>query len=503
MKLRKMFIAALFVSAILLPMRGFTGALDRGPMQQRYNQAADEMIRVPGVVGMYEQDAMAVLQQAGVAPNVEYAKGYKADLVGMEGTVIDQEPGAAGITMLGSTVTITVYWPPSAGDLPSDSGQYGNTGQGQWEEPAVNGPPPNNQEPAPQWGGGSQAPATGGGWTPPPASAPQPVLAPQPEPAQEPAAPATPRGPAPVAVPRIPSGNVAPSPQPARAVPTPRTPIKATPVLQTVTPVAPRSPAPAATPIQQQLGTKVHTSARVPDKIKRVDLKPKPVNQQQSVPATIVMTPVQQTVTPIFQGSPAPQSQSYGGQTQQDDGSCRSWYAIALDITKEAKRIATELGCAAVEPEPLWKQCIKHIDDIGQWAYFSVHLKKRWNRLVKKTSWAAIGPRDLTFGKTHNGRIFGTTGRIFITPVPIKGGHVNIRLEKEAGKSRTSVTVCSYMPGGDRIKEWYFESPRGNKNKGQVWVRDLSNMDGKLLSIHLDGKSTADTFKYSIFLENN
>ncbi|MFV1956906.1 MAG: hypothetical protein ACC669_03940, partial [bacterium] len=219
-------------------------------------------------------------------------------------------------------------------------------------------------------------------------------------------------------------------------------------------------------------------------------------DQQQSSQPVITMTPVLQTVTPVNQSMTVAEEPTY-------DGSCRSWYAIAVDITAEAQRIAKELGCAAVQPPAIWKACIKYIDKIGKWNAYNFQLKKRWNRLVKKTSWAAIGPRDLTIGKTHNGRIFGTTGRMFITPVPINKGHATIKLKKKAGKSRTSVTVCSYMPGGDRIKEWQFESPRGNKNKGQVWVRDLSNMDGKLLSIHLDGKSAADTFQYPIFLENN
>ena len=133
MKLNKLFLAAFSAAALMVPVTGFAGALDRGAPQQRYNQAADEMIRVPGTVGMYEQDAQAALQQAGVSANIQYEKKYKEDLAGMEGTVIDQEPGAGGITMLGSTVTITVYWPPAAGDLPPEGsdGQYGNDGADQ------------------------------------------------------------------------------------------------------------------------------------------------------------------------------------------------------------------------------------------------------------------------------------------------------------------------------------------------------------------------------------
>ena len=527
MKICRVAIVTLSISALLSPVLALAGALDRGPMQQRYNPAAEEMIRIPGVIGMYEQDALAVLQQAGVAPEIKYDKRYKEDLDGKEGTVIDQEPGAAGVSMLGSIVTITVYWPASMGQEPSGGnygGQYGDGGDGgQWGEPAGGASSPEYQEPAPQWGGdGGQQPAGDAGWTPPPAApASQPTMAPQP------AAPIVPVGPAPVVKPRIPSGVAAPA-----------VPVKATPVPQTVTPVTPRAPAPAKAPVQQQLDEKVPARVDIRNKMKGADRKlvpskgvstsgggiqvqpvnptVTPVSQQPPAPTPIVMTPVQQTVTPVQPTAPAtftatpvqqtvtPVNQSMTvAEEPTYDGSCRSWYAIAVDITAEAQRIAKELGCSWVQPPAMWKQCIKHIDKIGKWNAYNFQLKKRWNRLVKKTSWAAIGPRELTFGKTHNGRIIGTTGRMFITPVPINKGHVNIKINKEAGKSRTGVTVCSYMPGGDRIKEWQFESPKGNKNKGQVWIKDLSNMDGKLLSIHLDGKSAADTFKYSIFLENN
>ncbi len=521
MKLYTAGVLTLTMSCLFLPASALAGALDRGPMQQRYNPAAEDMLRVPGVVGMYEQDAMATLQQAGLAPEIRYDKNYRENLAGKEGTVISQDPGAAGVAMLGSIVSVRIYWPPSAGEIPDNAGYgdpYGNQGGGQWED-SDSGNPSSYQEPAPQWGSGG-LPDNGGGWAPPPA--PAPYAAP------EPAVSEAPRTPIPAVSPQGGTGrNRIPPPV------VPRVPVSTTPVTS-------RPPLSDETPIQRQLDTKVPARADIRDKIKGAGRKFGPrsggtagggggtgpsVNsgvtpaipapgQNSSVPLPIVATPVQQTVTPVTtapsnEGSAVPITMTPVNQSvtlteaPTQDGSCRSWYAIAVDITAEAQRIAKELGCAAVQPPAVWKACIKHIDKIGKWNAYNFQLKKRWNRLVKKTSWAAIGPRDLTFGKTHKGRLFGTTGRMFITPAPINKESVNILLKKKAGKSRTSVTVCSYMPGGDRIKEWQFESPRGNRNKGQVWTRDLSDMEGKLLSIHLDGKSTADTFQYSVFLKGN
>jgi len=113
------------------------GALDRGPMQQRYNPAAENMMRVPGVVGVYEQDALSMLQQAGLAVTVKRITKDNPKYRGKEGQVVSQVPAAGGVAMVGSTVVITVY---KRGQGYQDSG-YGD-----------------------QWGGGDDT----GGWTPPP-----------------------------------------------------------------------------------------------------------------------------------------------------------------------------------------------------------------------------------------------------------------------------------------------------------------------------------------------
>ena len=515
MKLYRVVIVTLFISGLLSPALVLAGALDRGPMQQRYNPAAEEMIRIPGVVGMYEQDALAVLQQAGVDPEIRYDKKYNEDLEGKEGTVIDQDPGAAGVSMLGSIVTITVYWPASMGEEPGSGdygGQYSDDGGGQWGEPAGTAPP-SYQEPAPQWGGGSQ-PASGAGWTPPPAPAPvpQPAMAPQP------VAPTVPVGPTPSVKPRIPFGVVAPAPQ---AAPGPAVPAKKASVPQTVAPVEPKPAARKKTPIQEQLDTKVPARVDIRNKMKGADRKITPTatqanqqqpapapfaatpvqptatqaNQQPAAPAPIVMTPVQQTVTPVnLQPSAGTAAGSLSNQTQ--SGTCGPGSVLIVDIFKKATSIAKQLGCKVVDSTG-WRQCIDFIEGIKKTRLFNLQLNKFWDHLVKNSS-LSIGPRDLTIGNTHNGTIVGKTGRMFITPAPIDNDFIKVQVTKKAGKSRTSVTICSYLPGGVQSNEWQFESPKGNKNKGQVWTKNLSNMKGKLLSIHLDGKSTANTFQYNL-----
>jgi len=84
------------------------GPLDREP-GQRQNPAAENMLRVPGVVGLYEDEAMAALQQAGLGVRLERIMDDDPRYRNREGRVVRQVPGTGGVAMVGSTVVITVY----------------------------------------------------------------------------------------------------------------------------------------------------------------------------------------------------------------------------------------------------------------------------------------------------------------------------------------------------------------------------------------------------------
>ena len=68
-------LAALFmIGFFTAPLFVYGGPLDRDPMQERYNPAAKDMLRVPGVVGSYEQEALGSLQQAGLSVSIKRIK---------------------------------------------------------------------------------------------------------------------------------------------------------------------------------------------------------------------------------------------------------------------------------------------------------------------------------------------------------------------------------------------------------------------------------------------
>ncbi|WP_020674978.1 PASTA domain-containing protein [Geopsychrobacter electrodiphilus] len=137
------------VSVLMLLVAGnaFSGTLDRGAMQERYNGSAKDMLRVPGVVGTYEQNALNLLQQSGLAVKIKRITEDLPKYAGKEGMVISQAPLSGGIAMIGSTVTVTVYKKNDGYD-----GGYSTPfiGTGAGTEP-----------PADSWGGGESYSGSG------------------------------------------------------------------------------------------------------------------------------------------------------------------------------------------------------------------------------------------------------------------------------------------------------------------------------------------------------
>jgi len=113
MKFERLFMKPLAAMLLVPLMYGsaMASALDRRASEPRNNPAVNDMVRVPGVAGMDEANAMAILQQAGLNPQVKYQRQKSNKYRGKEGYVIRQVPSVAGVAMLGSTVTITIYDP--------------------------------------------------------------------------------------------------------------------------------------------------------------------------------------------------------------------------------------------------------------------------------------------------------------------------------------------------------------------------------------------------------
>ncbi len=100
------------------------GPLDR-TSEPRTNPVVDDMLRIPGVVGLSKQEAMSTLQQAGLSPIIKTKRTTNNKHKGMEGKVISQIPYPGGVAMIGSSVTINIYMPPGYSE--------GQAGDDQWQ----------------------------------------------------------------------------------------------------------------------------------------------------------------------------------------------------------------------------------------------------------------------------------------------------------------------------------------------------------------------------------
>jgi len=149
-------LASLYASPPLL-----AGPLDRMDTGLRVNPATNSMLRVPGVVGMDYQSALATLQQAGLNPRVHMLHKRSKQYAGQEGIVVKQLPVAGGIAMLGSSVSISVYV-PDASQAPPD-----NQGNGGIDTGAV----PGQEGPAAGDNGNGTSGPDNGGFVPPAGSA--------------------------------------------------------------------------------------------------------------------------------------------------------------------------------------------------------------------------------------------------------------------------------------------------------------------------------------------
>lgn len=151
-------------------------------------------------------------------------------------------------------------------------------------------------------------------------------------------------------------------------------------------------------------------------------------------------------------------------------------------------------GATAASTAETYQKCYGTVDKFDQIATTVV---ARWNQLVGN-KWAAIGARDITFGKTQSGTLVSTGGRMFISaaPVPANIDEVEIQLKKEDGKGKTSVVVSKVGANGKATTLWSFTIGAGDDNTGKVWRKTFADVAGYVIAVHLDCKSVTRKFEY-------
>ncbi len=158
-----------------LPATCNAGPLDRQDLGRPANPSANDMLRIPGVIGMTYREATLTLQQAGLNPRVHIIRHKVTQYTGQEGLVVKQSPLGGGVALLGSSVSIRVYAPNGLSLAPPDNTMPPPA----TDQPPADAPPDQSAPPAdssapayaPPSDSGSQQPNSGvddQGWRPPP-----------------------------------------------------------------------------------------------------------------------------------------------------------------------------------------------------------------------------------------------------------------------------------------------------------------------------------------------
>lgn len=168
-------------------------------------------------------------------------------------------------------------------------------------------------------------------------------------------------------------------------------------------------------------------------------------------------------------------------------GGCATGVAVSAALTG---------GVTAPAAAEMYLECYATVT-----AYEEVAKKAitKWNDLVGNT-WASLGPRALEANTKLSGTLVSTGGRVFISPAPLPANvdEVELSLKKTGGKGKTSVTICKVSANGKASQLWSFTIEAGDDNDGKTWSRSLKNLDGYVLSVHLDCKSVTKKLEYEL-----
>jgi len=180
--------------------------------------------------------------------------------------------------------------------------------------------------------------------------------------------------------------------------------------------------------------------------------------------------------------------------------SCASAAVVVSDIWDAVDDKAVVVGCSvgAVLPGVGYVTCLS-----AKMASFTSKMVSFWNSKVNN-SWAVIGPRILVPKTKYNGTIVGTAGRVFVTPYPFDKSSGTVTINELDGKGKTSVVVCKVDKNGNSTKlttKWFNDTPDRKDKKDEKRSFSISGVKGYLITIHFDGKSVTNSFKYDVKLK--
>jgi hypothetical protein len=178
---------------------------------------------------------------------------------------------------------------------------------------------------------------------------------------------------------------------------------------------------------------------------------------------------------------------------------CGKGRKILKEVQGAVEKVADEVGCSYLNaqvgvPKPVCKQGAKVVHKLEK--KLNAAMRKFWRKMVKG-SWATIGPRKLVYGKKEKGTLLAVGGRMFIASRPTGKESVTVTVKKTDGRGKAGVAVCVQDLGDKSFKVVKKHMFKKGKKKG-TFKYTVKNAFGKIVMVHMKGKSVAKKFKYTV-----
>ncbi|MEM6994440.1 MAG: hypothetical protein AAF721_28250 [Myxococcota bacterium] len=120
---------------------------------------------------------------------------------------------------------------------------------------------------------------------------------------------------------------------------------------------------------------------------------------------------------------------------------------------------------------------------------------KIWNKLTKDSSWK-IGPIGYSFGEWKQGRLIGSTERMFVSRIPAVNP-VEVAFHKLGNDGKVKVVICQVPEHGPAKAVKSFTVQPGAK-KGLIKKVTLNKAKGNIITVVLHGKSVTKSLQYKV-----
>ncbi|HIN86903.1 MAG TPA: hypothetical protein EYN06_10505 [Myxococcales bacterium] len=176
---------------------------------------------------------------------------------------------------------------------------------------------------------------------------------------------------------------------------------------------------------------------------------------------------------------------------------CGKGREILKKLQGAVEKVLDEVGCHYIQaqtgtPAVVCKKGAKVIHKLEK--KMNAALRKLWKKMVKN-SWATIGPRDLQWDKTNSGTLVGLGGRMFVAQTPSHEQTITIKIKKYDGRAKAGVAICVRDLVDKKFKILKKHSFKKGSQKAS-FKYTIKNAVGKIIMVHLKGKSLAKKFKY-------